>query len=82
VYNFFEVNVVYYQRLKDLRDDKKLNQEDIAKLLGTTQQQYSKYETGFQEIPTRHVSKLADFYNTTTDYILGRTNDISPLKKK
>lgn len=73
---------MYYLRLKDLRDDKELKQEDIAKILGTTQQQYSKYETGVQEIPTRHLVKLADFYNTSTDYILGQTNYIKPYPKK
>ena len=72
----------YYQRLKDLREDKELKQIDIARLLETTQQQYSKYETGMQEMPTRHVSKLADFYNTSTDYILGRTSDIKPYPQK
>lgn len=73
---------MYYQRLKDLRDDKELKQEDIAKILETTQQQYSKYETGIQEIPTRHLMKLADLYNTSTDYILGRTNYIKPYPKR
>jgi len=72
----------YYQRLRDLRNDKELNQIDIALLLETTQQQYSKYELGVQEIPTRHLIKLADFYNTSTDYILGRTNNIKPYPKK
>ncbi len=61
----------YYHRLKDLRDDRDLSQEDIAKVLNTTQQQYSKYETGIQEIPTHHVVTLAKFYKVTTDYILG-----------
>lgn len=68
----------YYRRLKDLRDDKGLNQEDVAKLLDTTQQQYSKYEIGAQEIPAHHIITLADFYKTSIDYILGRTNDPKP----
>ena len=63
-----------YARLRDLREDKDLRQEDIANLLGTTQQQYSKYETGAQQIPVRHVVTLADFYKTSTDYILGKIN--------
>jgi len=71
----------HYQRLKDLRIDKDLDQKDIARLLGTTQQQYSKYETGAQEIPVRRVIELADFYNTSTDYILGRTNKIESYPK-
>ncbi len=68
-----------YKRIKDLREDKELKQEDISKLLHTTQQQYSIYETGIQEIPTHHVITLANFYNTSTDYILGRTNNSKPI---
>jgi transcriptional regulator with XRE-family HTH domain len=60
--------------LCDLRKDKGLHQKDIAKLIETTQQQYSKYETGDTEISARALEILADFYNTSTDYILGRTN--------
>lgn len=71
-----------YQRLKDLRDDKELTQTDIAKILGMSQTGYSKYETGENDIPTQILIKLADYYNTSTDYILGRTNDIKFNKKK
>ncbi len=69
---------MYFQRLKDLRDDKDLLQEDIAALLGISQTVYSRYERGFQPIPIRHLLKLADFYKTSTDYILGRTNATKP----
>ncbi|MDP4120202.1 MAG: helix-turn-helix transcriptional regulator [Bacillota bacterium] len=72
----------HYQRLKDLRDDKRLTQDDIAKLLKTTQQQYSKYEIGSQEIPVHHVITLANFYNTSTDFILGITNKTERYPKK
>ena len=60
VYVIFVLVMVmqYYQRLKDLRNDKELKQYDIAQLLNTTQQQYSKYETGAQKIPARHVIDL------------------------
>jgi transcriptional regulator with XRE-family HTH domain len=61
---------------------KKLTQADIAKLLKTTQQQYSKYEIGIQEIPAHHIVTLADFYTTSADYILGRANDPAPPKRK
>lgn len=47
----------------------------IARLLKTTQPQYSRYETGERELPIRHLVTLADFYNVSADYILGRTND-------
>ena len=63
-----------YQRLKDLREDADLKQSDIAELLQTTQQQYSKYERGIQEIPARHLITLAKFYKTSVDYLLGVTN--------
>ena len=55
---------MYFQRLKDLREDKDLLQEDIAKILGIKQTVYSRYERGFQTIPVIHLLKLADFYGT------------------
>ena len=65
---------MYFRRLRDLREDKDLTQEDIARVLEISQTVYSRYERGFQTIPVVHLLKLADFYNTSTDYILGRTN--------
>ena len=73
---------MYYRRLKDLRVDNDLVQKQIADIIGIDQRVYSNYETGKREIPTRFVIKLADFYNTSTDYILGRTNDSTPYKKQ
>ena len=70
---------MHFQRLKDLREDRDLLQKDVAEILGITQTVYSRYERGFQTIPVIHLLKLADFYDTTTDYILGRTNDPQPL---
>ena len=61
-----------YPRLRDLREDRDLTQETIGKLLGTTQQQYYKYEKGIQEIPAHHLITLADFYQVSADYRLGR----------
>ncbi len=68
-------------RLKDLREDSDLTQSDLAKILKTTQQQYSKYEIGIRLIPIDKLNKLADFYKTSTDYILGRTNNKKPYEK-
>ncbi len=65
---------MYFQRLRDLREDMDMNQTQIAKLLFTSQTVYSRYERGFQTIPVEHLITLADFYNVSTDYILGRTN--------
>ncbi|MDL2273406.1 helix-turn-helix domain-containing protein [Oscillospiraceae bacterium OttesenSCG-928-G22] len=59
--------------LRELREDRDLKQVDVAEMLGTTQQYYSKYETGKFELPIRMLSNLADFYNVSTDYLLGRT---------
>lgn len=66
---------MYYPRLRDLREDKDMAQKEIAAPLGIDQRVYSNYETGKREIPVRFVVILADFYGTTTDYILGRTNE-------
>lgn len=65
---------MYFQRLRDLREDMDMNQTQIAELLNTKQTVYSRYERGFQTIPVEHLITLADFYNVSTDYILGRTN--------
>ena len=73
---------MFFQRLKDLREDKDLLQKDIADILMISQTVYSRYERGFQTIPVVHLLKLADFYKTSTDYILGRTNITKPYEKK
>ncbi|MBR2284367.1 MAG: helix-turn-helix transcriptional regulator [Ruminococcus sp.] len=65
---------MYFQRLRDLREDMDMNQTQIAQLLFTSQTVYSRYERGFQTIPVEHLITLADFYGVSTDYILGRTN--------
>ena len=63
-----------YRRIRDLREDKDLNQTQIANYLGMSQTGYSKYETGENDIPTHILIKLAKFYDTSIDYILGLTN--------
>ena len=64
-----------YQRIRDLREDKDLNQTQVANMLGMSQTGYSKYETGENDIPTAVLIRLARFYNTSIDYLLGETND-------
>lgn len=64
-----------FQRIKDLREDKDLKQIDIAKILDTTQKQYSRWETGQYTIPFEIIIKLARIYNVSIDYIAGLTND-------
>ena len=63
-----------YERIRALREDSDLTQKQVAEYLGMSQTGYSKYETGENSIPVDVVVKLADFYKTTTDYLLGRTD--------
>lgn len=74
--------VHFYQRLRDLREDKDLTQKQIAMLLQTTAQQYSLWERGDREIPFHHAIALADFYKVSLDYIAGRTNIKTHNKQK
>lgn len=69
-------------RLKDLREDNDLTQKELADILHTTQQQYSKYEIGIRLIPIDKLEILAKFYNTSVDYLIGRTNNKEPYKDK
>ena len=71
-----------YERLRDLREDHDLRQKEVAALLGIDQRVYSNYETGKREIPSRFVVLLAEYYKTSADYILGRTNQKEPYPKK
>ena len=64
-----------YERIRNLREDRDLTQTDIAKHLGMSQTGHSKYVTGENDIPTQILIKLADFYDTSVDYLLGRTDD-------
>lgn len=69
------------ERLKEIREDKDLLQRDVAKILDITQVQYSRYETGVRVIPIYHLVKLAHFYNTSVDYLLGLTDERKPYPK-
>ena len=61
-------------RLRKLRKERELSQAEIAKKLGISQQTYSRYESYTTEIPLKLLIYLAEFYNTSTDYLLGITN--------
>ena len=63
-----------YRRIRDLREDHDLTQRQVAQMLGMSQTGYSKYETGENDIPTAILIKLANFYKTSVDYILERTD--------
>lgn len=69
-----------YERIRNLREDKDLTQTEVAKILNMSQTGYSKYEVGENDIPTTILIKLADFYNTSVDYLLGRTDKKTPYK--
>ncbi len=70
-----------FQRLKDLREDHDLRQIDVAEILGIAQTVYSRYERGDLTITVAHLLLLADLYKTSTDYLLGRTNELEPYAK-
>lgn len=63
-----------FPRIRDLREDHDLSQTAVAKMLNMSQTGYSKYETGSHDIPTTVLIKLARFYNTSIDYLLGETD--------
>ena len=69
-------------RIKDLREDSDLTQQQIADAIGITQRKYSYIETGVQPLTDEILMKLADHYDVSIDYILMRTNDPAPNRKK
>ena len=70
-----------YKRIKELREDKDLTQSQISKYLNMSQTGYSKYETGENDVPTKILIELANFYNTSVDYLLNLTNETIPYKR-
>lgn len=66
---------MYYKRIRELREDHDKTQKEIAELLNTTQQHYSRMENGSTEITADRIIILAKFYNVSTDYILGLKNE-------
>ena len=69
----------YTQRLKNMREDKDLKQEAIARTLKITRQQYQLYESGKRKLPIDMLIQLCKFYDVSADYLLGFTNDFKPL---
>lgn len=70
-----------YGRIRDLREDSDLSQQDVAELLHCTQVCYSHYENGKRSIPIPALEALADHYGVSVDYLLGRTNTKTPYPK-
>ena len=73
---------MYKNRLRDLREDNDLRQKNLADLLKIHQTTYSDYELGRLNIPVASLHTLADFYNVSIDYLVGRTNTKTPYPKK
>ena len=71
---------MFFQRLADLRIDSDKTQQEIADLLDCKREVYRRYEKGIHEIPVWALIKLAQYYNTSTDYILGLTDNPAPYK--
>lgn len=63
----------YIIRIRNLREDSDLTQQEIADILGTSQTMYARYERGANEMPIRHLLRLAQFYNVSLDYLCGLT---------
>ena len=69
-----------FHRIQDLRNDSDLSQKQISEILHISQRSYSHYETGSRGIPIEMLIRLADYYNTSIDYLVGRTNNKKPVK--
>ncbi|MBQ9279076.1 MAG: helix-turn-helix transcriptional regulator [Lachnospiraceae bacterium] len=71
---------MFIKRIRDLREDNDLTQTELGKILHISQRTYSHYENGTRDIPIEILIKLAHYYNTSVDYILGETNTRKPYK--
>lgn len=69
-----------FQRIQDLRIDSDLSQKKIGEILHISQRSYSHYETGSRNIPIEMLIRLADYYDTTINYLVGRTDNKEPIK--
>ena len=67
--------VDYRERMKALREDRDLTQQQVANILGTSQTMYARYERGANELPIRHLIKLCEYYRVSTDYFLCLTDE-------
>ena len=72
----------YYRRLRDLREDHDMTQQQVADYLGIKQPQYFRYESGQRDVPTNALKRLSSLYNTSIDYILEQTDETKPYRFK
>lgn len=73
------IGMTYVHRMRDLREDRDKTQQEVAAYLGTSQTMYARYERGANELPLRHLMALCRYYNVSADYLLGFTDEITPL---
>lgn len=69
-----------FQRIQDMRNDADLSQRQISEILHISQRSYSHYETGTRNIPVEMLIRLANYYDTSIDYLVGRTNNKKMMK--
>ncbi|MCL2495166.1 MAG: helix-turn-helix domain-containing protein [Oscillospiraceae bacterium] len=74
--------ILKYQRIRDLREDRDLTQSQIAQYLNIKQNTYSRYETNDRDVPLDVLARLADFYSTSVDYLMGRTDEPTPYVRR
>lgn len=70
-----------YERIRNLREDSDFTQQQIADILFINRRTYSSYENGVRKMPIEILSRIADIFNTSTDYLIGRTNVKKPYPK-
>ena len=73
---------MYYRRIRDCRENRKLTQDEVASYLHCSQQIYEAYENGSYIIPTGVLIRLARLYHTSVDYLLGLTDEMRPYQRK
>lgn len=77
-----KTEILKYERIRNIRIDRGLTQEDVAKLLNVKQNTYCQYETGVLNYPLDLVVKLAEYYNVSVDYLVGLTDEQKPYPRK
>lgn len=81
IYNYIEVNLMIYNRVRDLREDRDWTQQYIADLLFINRRTYSAYENGVNAMSPEILIKLSQLHNTSVDYLLGLTNNPIPYER-
>ena len=81
-YDGNEVIYVHYKRLRNLREDHDKRLKEVADYLGTSQTMYARYERGANEMPLRHLIRLAQYYDVDMNYLCGLSNIKNPYPQK